>query len=121
MIIDLDEVIMFGNRYKISRSWVCLRLYDDKTLKEVKSLMFSDIDFPPYKVDLEIGKIYDIIWDWRHFDDGGYMTVYIVEDRWKGERKVKCKDRVYSSVIETHFQKMEDWETRQKVLENLGI
>jgi len=50
----LDEVTptvaavftMFGNRYEMDRNWVCLRLYDDKTLEEVRSLMFSDIDFP---------------------------------------------------------------------------
>jgi len=121
MIINLDEVTMFGDRYQMDRNWVCRRLYDDKMLEEVRSLMFSDIDFPPYKVDLELGKMYDIVWDWRHLDDGGYMTVYILKSRWMGERMVECVGRVYSSIIDTHFQKMEDWEIRDGVLNTLGI
>jgi hypothetical protein len=121
MIINLDEVTLFGTRYQMDRNWVCRCLYDDKTLEEVRSLWCSDIDFPPYKVDLELGKMYDIVWDWRHLDDGGYMTVYIVDDRWMGERMVECRDRVYSSIIDTHFQKVEDWEVRDGVLNTLGI
>ena len=54
-------------------------------------------------------------------DDGGYMTVYILKSRRKGERMVECKGRVYSSIIDTHFQKVEDWEIREGVLNELGI
>ena len=122
-MIDLEEKINFTNikRYDISIH-KCLKQFTKEDLDDCKSQRFSDLSGNPYIFDLEVGRVYDTIWDWKTLNDDGYMWGYILKDKWDGNTIIddnKILGSAYSLVIINNFIDVTKEEIRNNKIETI--
>lgn len=114
MEINLSEkyhVIPNLKRWSVIRNYLCKSKLTESDFKDMKSLRFSDISDYKYGhmkiLDFEVNRTYDVVEDWTTLDDDGYMSVFVLKDRWKGENLItedRILGRIYSSVLISHFE-----------------
>lgn len=114
MEINLSEkssAIPNLKRWSVIKNYRCKFKFTEFDFMDMRSLRFSDISdykYGPMKhLDFEVNRIYDVVEDWTTLDDDGYMSVFILKDRWKGEDLItedRILGRIYSSVLISHFK-----------------
>lgn len=124
-MIDIKEKLSLLTkeigRYNVL-THLCHSQFTEKDLEECINQRFSDLGGNPYKFDFEVGKIYDTIWDWRTFDDDGYMWVTILKERLNGRTLITddmILGRVYSLVIINNFEEITLRELREEKINQI--
>lgn len=125
-MINLKEknslVTLEIERYSV-RKFLCNLQFTEADLEECINQRFSDLcGGYPYRFDFEVGKIYDTIWDWKTFDDDGYMWVTILKERLNGETIITSDmilGSVYSIVMLNNFEEVTLVELREEILNRI--
>lgn len=122
-MIDLNEMLSSINVKRFSTSiHKCLKQFTLDDLNECKSQRFSDLSGNPYLFDLDIDRIYDVVFDWKTFNDDGYMWTYILRDRWDGSNIIddsKILGEAYSMLIGSNFVNITKEEIRDSKIETI--